>query len=77
MIIIRISQSISPQTWYNQAAGQSLPDVVTNRPVMASTPPMTSHCLSQQLVAACNRTHSLPPCAPSYLSVIAIEIQSP
>ena len=75
MIMIRISQSISPQTWYNQAAGRSLPDVVADRPVMASTPPMMSHWLSHQLLAAWNTAHSLPPYAPSYLSPFGIEIQ--
>jgi hypothetical protein len=60
MIMIRISQSISPQTWYNKAAGRSLPDVVADRSVMASTPPMMSHWLSHQFLAAWNTAHSLP-----------------
>src|SRR5215471_21791129 len=43
----------------------------------ASAPRCSYHWLLQQLVAVLNTAHSLPPCAPSYLSAIGIDFQSP
>jgi hypothetical protein len=77
MIMIRISKAISPQTWYNQAREQALPDLLATQFVIASIPSGTADRFSDDLVTTWKTAHRLLLCVPSDLPTIRAKIQSP